>query len=579
MLPQRLMPVALARLQSHALPAGAYRTATDSPFFRLLGALGQGTAAALMTGQAYAPGDVVFLEGESGEAMYIIESGLVAIVKGGFEMPLVLGYRGPWEVIGEMALLEDRPRVASGVALTPTRLLRVSRERFHQLLSEVPGLGLELMRTLSGRLRAAEESRQLPYPAGDAWYDPLTGVYTRLAFDARLLEEIEKARRYGHVFSLLMMDLDHFKSINDGFGHARGDEVLVEFARRLRSVIRASDLAFRYGGDEFTCLLPETGAPQAIQLAHRLLDHIRAAPFAGAPPLSLTLSVGIANFPADAQTPEALFEVADRRAYQAKRAGRGRVVSDDQKTPRLCETAARSPLIERDQALEGVHAFLNVLSQPGGRALWVSGPAGCGQTRFLAEVCALAHLWNFAVLALGSPTTAAQPYVLGALAEAQHAWQQLSEAAAGAGQPVVAALQQAVKASGRRGLVLVVDQWAQLEAGQLAFLRDLTLAPDLPPWAVVYTAETPPPALASLQISGRPVEVRLVPFSLQGVRLWLRHGLQWEAPEVFSQWLYAETGGRPAHLQRRLAKLIERGQLTLSDGYWMVSPTVYEGRP
>ena len=137
--------------------------------------------------------------------------------------------------------------------------------------------------------------------------DPLTGVYSRVTLNARLFDEIERAHRYNTLFSLLLLDIDHFKSINDAFGHSRGDKVLVELARRMGTFTRSSDLIFRYGGDEFIILFPYTDKPQAIAIAQRLLDGVRTELFQGDPPLSITLSIGVASFPAEAQDLESFF--------------------------------------------------------------------------------------------------------------------------------------------------------------------------------------------------------------------------------------------------------------------------------
>src|SRR6185369_11287330 len=157
--------------------------------------------------------------------------------------------------------------------------------------------------------------------------DALTGVYTRVALVKRLDEEVHRALRYGDPFSLLLLDLDHFKSVNDAFGHARGDSTLTELAGRLHALARHSDVLFRYGGDEFVLFLPRTTREQATVLADRLVEQIASTPFEGKPPLTLTLSVGVATLPDDGTTAEQLLGRADARMYEAKRTGRARAVS------------------------------------------------------------------------------------------------------------------------------------------------------------------------------------------------------------------------------------------------------------
>ncbi len=110
--------------------------------------------------------------------------------------------------------------------------------------------------------------------------DTLTGVYSRNHFQVRLRDEVQRAARYGLSFGLLILDLDHFKSVNDAYGHLRGDEVLAEVGARLRKMARQSDLIFRYGGDEFVLLLPHTAKDQVSLFAVRLLVGVRSTPFA-----------------------------------------------------------------------------------------------------------------------------------------------------------------------------------------------------------------------------------------------------------------------------------------------------------
>src|SRR5829696_5323988 len=127
--------------------------------------------------------------------------------------------------------------------------------------------------------------------------DALTGAYGRSLLDARLAEELERARRSGAPCSVHLFDVDYFKSVNDAYGHARGDQVLRELAERVSGLVRAGDALFRYGGDEFVLLLPGTGKSDAVDVALRVVDGVRGAPFAGRPPLSLSVSLGVATFP------------------------------------------------------------------------------------------------------------------------------------------------------------------------------------------------------------------------------------------------------------------------------------------
>ncbi|HHB12461.1 MAG TPA: GGDEF domain-containing protein [Chromatiales bacterium] len=156
--------------------------------------------------------------------------------------------------------------------------------------------------------------------------DPLTGLYNRAALDALLEREVARAHRYGGALSMLVIDLDHFKQINDTRGHQAGDRLLRAFARLLRTLMRKSDMAFRYGGDEFVVLLPNTDLSGARVLAGRI-----ASAMYGEPPLPeigrITASIGAATLQA-AETPEALFKRADRALYRAKAQGRNRLCAD-----------------------------------------------------------------------------------------------------------------------------------------------------------------------------------------------------------------------------------------------------------
>lgn len=145
--------------------------------------------------------------------------------------------------------------------------------------------------------------------------DGLTGLYNRRAFDRRLAEEVERARRYEYPLSLLVLDLKNFKPINDRFGHAVGDQALVMVAQTLKQTHRAGDMIFRWGGDEFAVLLPQTNAEGARAAAEHLLQAVSRVCFEG---ICLTANIGRATFPDEAAGPEELLRLADGRMYQHK---------------------------------------------------------------------------------------------------------------------------------------------------------------------------------------------------------------------------------------------------------------------
>lgn len=150
--------------------------------------------------------------------------------------------------------------------------------------------------------------------------DTLTGVGNRRAFDEALISRFEQARRYGTPFSLVLIDVDHFKKINDTRGHQEGDEVLRQVGALLRERTRRSDLVTRYGGEEFAVFLPHTPLFETLRFA----EQIREAVAVGVH--GVTISIGIASFPHCAYaTPAEMLHAADRSLYRAKKAGRNRV--------------------------------------------------------------------------------------------------------------------------------------------------------------------------------------------------------------------------------------------------------------
>ena len=166
-------------------------------------------------------------------------------------------------------------------------------------------------------------------PTADFSIDGLTGIANRRQCEEALVAEIARAERLGSALTLVLADLDDFKAVNDAHGHAVGDDVLRTFASTLRTTVRDSDLAGRWGGEEFLLLLPGADAVGAAQLADRVREAFveRSSIGRDGEVVSVTCSFGVAQYrPGDGQ--RELFGAADRALYQAKRAGKNRVEID-----------------------------------------------------------------------------------------------------------------------------------------------------------------------------------------------------------------------------------------------------------
>jgi two-component system cell cycle response regulator len=159
--------------------------------------------------------------------------------------------------------------------------------------------------------------------------DPLTGLFNRRYMETHLASLVEQAANRGKPISVLILDIDFFKSVNDGHGHDAGDDVLREFALRIRKSIRNIDLACRYGGEEFVIVMPETDIAVATVVAERLRRRIANEPFViqnGSNSLDVTISIGLADLCEPEDNAATILKRADQALYRAKRDGRNRVV-------------------------------------------------------------------------------------------------------------------------------------------------------------------------------------------------------------------------------------------------------------
>ncbi|MCW8943909.1 MAG: sensor domain-containing diguanylate cyclase [Sedimenticola sp.] len=254
--------------------------------------------------------------------------------------PKLSRYKSPWLgpfISGDHApLFQDNPLIKS-IAILP--MLRRSK------LVGIMGLGsrdqnrftrhhasdfLNRLATISAICLENTANREHLVVAGTT--DALTGLHNRRYLDRRLEEEVTRALRYQHPLSCLFIDADHFKRVNDTHGHGAGDSVLREIALRVKECLRASDIATRFGGEEFALLLPQTDATEACTLAERIRQRIQDKPIAvhGGESVAVTVSIGVApmrfeqNNPVEAVS-KTLLDEADRSLYIAKASGRNRI--------------------------------------------------------------------------------------------------------------------------------------------------------------------------------------------------------------------------------------------------------------
>ncbi|MBN1433230.1 diguanylate cyclase [Candidatus Fermentibacterales bacterium] len=187
------------------------------------------------------------------------------------------------------------------------------------------------VRTLANMAAPALENATLHEKVQQmALTDELTGLKNLRYFESRLDEELDRAVRYNYPFSLIVLDIDDFKNYNDSFGHPMGNVIIGAVAGAIRNALRETDILVRFGGDEFVCILPLTGAKEAAEIGERARKRVEgtSAPHVSELPSGrVTVSVGVATFPSDVSDRDQLLQTADERMYEAKKAGKNRVCS------------------------------------------------------------------------------------------------------------------------------------------------------------------------------------------------------------------------------------------------------------
>ena len=281
-----------------------------------------------------AKGEVVSSPKNRGGHLYVVLRGALNVMHTDAmgSVDAAAGKILPGECAGELSVLDENGGSDSMCALQESELLVVDAECLWRLIDESNGVARNLLRLLSFRVRAANAQSRRRQKVGEFYrqlsmVDGLTGLYNRTWLNENLPTLINVAHASSEPLAILMIDIDRFKQFNDEYGHQCGDNALRAAARAISNVLRPTDFAARYGGEELMVILPSTAQEAALAVAQRLCEQVRkAVVFADMhkPLPHITASFGIATLTAE-QNAEALVATADAALYRAKQAGRDQV--------------------------------------------------------------------------------------------------------------------------------------------------------------------------------------------------------------------------------------------------------------
>jgi diguanylate cyclase (GGDEF)-like protein len=283
--------------------------------------------------------EILFSEGDSGSELFIVTSGIIASsinTSDNTQREVAKFY--PGNFFGEMAIFENAPRSATCKAIENCALLKMHKTGFLKIIEEHPSIAIKIMHKMlnitSQRLRntgkfLSDMVRWGNEASKRAVTDELTGVYNRRFLDNAIKDYFQSAVNLGKPVSVVMIDLDHFREINEHYGHETGNRLIQKTASVFKSAFREKDAIARYGGDEFTVILPETNLYEAGQITENvrvqvsLIDLLKEMK---GPIENVTLSIGIASYPESTKDLKILRELADKALYKAKEEGRNRII-------------------------------------------------------------------------------------------------------------------------------------------------------------------------------------------------------------------------------------------------------------
>ncbi len=271
---------------------------------------------------------------------------------------LRFGPRGALSAIFAFSILAIVGTIQGLASFSPSRLSEslLSLQSFMGIIA-VSSMILAAVMAERRELEQRKQERILAL----ATTDPVTALPNHRAVIGRFDQELERAQRYDRACSLLFLDLDHFKALNDGYGHAVGDAVLREFADLMRTQLRGMDTVGRWGGEEFVVILPELSAEDVLHLAEEIRTTVAAHTFHVGGGVHLTCSVGLASYPVHAQDREGLLRAADQAMYGAKRFGRNQVRATNDPAVLALFTASPPEGGREEAALVGMVEALVIL--------------------------------------------------------------------------------------------------------------------------------------------------------------------------------------------------------------------------
>ncbi len=278
-------------------------------------------------------GELLLSPGSRNEHVFVILSGKLNVHVGSPDAPILVTVE-VGACVGEMSIIEDRDPSAYVIAAEPSHLLVIHQTILWKMVNASHEFSKNLLVLLSERVRShnqfiAESIGDWRQSELNATTDALTGLGNRHAMKETFPRELKRCANSEHPVSLIMIDVDRFKTFNDLFGHVAGDRVLSAVAHVLKNQFRTKDLLARYGGDEFAVLLPEVGEEEALAVAERIRIAVTGKTSDGSDSLirvPVQVSIGVAEL--DAQgTYDSLLRSADAALYRAKDAGRNTVAS------------------------------------------------------------------------------------------------------------------------------------------------------------------------------------------------------------------------------------------------------------